>query len=333
MPDDMKEIILSKIQGRPSTVTPTDKTTNTFADIGEQSRTVTLSNGLFEEQHPKQKIVKYGQTIFETEKSKIVKFLDKDNSSYQVDPVVFALSVDPLTKDYPWYTPYQFAGNTPIQAIDLDGLEPVSVNGYQAMLWKEAGYTYRPNEKESRDLGKELLIIYGEAYLTVLSLAAPVEELAVVGFGAVSGKLAGLSARFFGTAKKIETAVSVSKIVTESTDVAKLGLRNKTLIVDENLSPTLKSALEKEGFNAKIFEKGTSDEDIIKFAQENDAVVITNNIKDFKNKNITTLEVPESLKPKAKVSELTEKIKNISNKSENDPSILNKGTNVKVNQN
>lgn len=34
------------------------------------------------------------------------------------------LSVDPLTIKYPWYTPYQFAGNTPIQAIDLDGLEP-----------------------------------------------------------------------------------------------------------------------------------------------------------------------------------------------------------------
>ncbi len=33
------------------------------------------------------------------------------------------LSVDPLAPDYPWYTPYQFAGNTPIQAIDLDGLE------------------------------------------------------------------------------------------------------------------------------------------------------------------------------------------------------------------
>ena len=33
------------------------------------------------------------------------------------------LSVDPLTKSYPWYTPYQFAGNTPIGAIDLDGLE------------------------------------------------------------------------------------------------------------------------------------------------------------------------------------------------------------------
>ncbi len=38
------------------------------------------------------------------------------------------LSVDPLSKDYPWFTTYQFAGNTPIQAIDLDGLEPAYVN-------------------------------------------------------------------------------------------------------------------------------------------------------------------------------------------------------------
>jgi RHS repeat-associated protein len=33
------------------------------------------------------------------------------------------LSVDPLAPEYPWYTPYQFAGNKPIWAIDLDGLE------------------------------------------------------------------------------------------------------------------------------------------------------------------------------------------------------------------
>jgi RHS repeat-associated protein len=33
------------------------------------------------------------------------------------------LSVDPLFKSYPWYTPYQFAGNKPIQCIDLDGEE------------------------------------------------------------------------------------------------------------------------------------------------------------------------------------------------------------------
>jgi len=33
------------------------------------------------------------------------------------------LSVDPLMSSYPYYTPYQFAGNKPIAAIDLDGLE------------------------------------------------------------------------------------------------------------------------------------------------------------------------------------------------------------------
>lgn len=38
------------------------------------------------------------------------------------------LSVDPLTKGYPWYTPYQFAGNKPIVAIDLDGLEEYLVH-------------------------------------------------------------------------------------------------------------------------------------------------------------------------------------------------------------
>ena len=39
------------------------------------------------------------------------------------------LSVDPLTKSYPELTPYQFASNTPIQAIDLDGLEAFFVHG------------------------------------------------------------------------------------------------------------------------------------------------------------------------------------------------------------
>lgn len=45
------------------------------------------------------------------------------------DPrLVRFLSVDPLFKSYPWYTPYQFAGNMPIWAIDLDGLEEMKAN-------------------------------------------------------------------------------------------------------------------------------------------------------------------------------------------------------------
>ncbi len=34
------------------------------------------------------------------------------------------LSVDPLQKKFPFYSPYHFAGNTPIMATDIDGREP-----------------------------------------------------------------------------------------------------------------------------------------------------------------------------------------------------------------
>ena len=37
-------------------------------------------------------------------------------------------SIDPITRGYPELTPYQFASNTPIQAIDLDGAEAQKVN-------------------------------------------------------------------------------------------------------------------------------------------------------------------------------------------------------------
>ena len=58
------------------------------------------------------------------------------------------LSVDPLTKSYPWYTPYQFAGNKPIYAIDLDGGEELpyidraeynSTDGALSSSWKFTG--------------------------------------------------------------------------------------------------------------------------------------------------------------------------------------------------
>ncbi|MCD6018562.1 MAG: repeat-associated core domain protein [Bacteroidetes bacterium] len=41
------------------------------------------------------------------------------------------LSVDPLTKDYPFFSPYQFAGNSPIRFTDMDGAEPFDPMGMQ----------------------------------------------------------------------------------------------------------------------------------------------------------------------------------------------------------
>ena len=61
------------------------------------------------------------------------------------------LSVDPLSPDYPWYTPYQFAGNTPIQAIDLDGLE---TRYTQYLDQKYASKAYL-NKTSSERIGEE----------------------------------------------------------------------------------------------------------------------------------------------------------------------------------
>jgi len=42
-------------------------------------------------------------------------------------------AVDPLAQSYPYFTPYQFAGNSPIHFIDLEGLEP-GEPGYRAFM-------------------------------------------------------------------------------------------------------------------------------------------------------------------------------------------------------
>jgi hypothetical protein len=45
------------------------------------------------------------------------------------------ISVDPISKKYPELTPYQFASNRPIQAIDLDGLEAYLSNSGDFVKW------------------------------------------------------------------------------------------------------------------------------------------------------------------------------------------------------
>ena len=50
-------------------------------------------------------------------------------------------SVDPLQKKFPALSSYQFSGNNPLATIDLDGLEPATINpGTQSLVLILHGY-------------------------------------------------------------------------------------------------------------------------------------------------------------------------------------------------
>jgi len=73
------------------------------------------------------------------------------------------LSVDPLTKKYPELTPYQFASNTPIMAIHLDGLEAAyysSIEQFKQIVSKEEaiGLASDPYVTTAYNSGKTIVL-------------------------------------------------------------------------------------------------------------------------------------------------------------------------------
>jgi RHS repeat-associated protein len=64
------------------------------------------------------------------------------------------LSVDPISKKYPELTPYQFASNTPIMGIDLDGLELYTSTGFDIWFFFKFGLRAKANEISENSVGK-----------------------------------------------------------------------------------------------------------------------------------------------------------------------------------
>lgn len=125
IPSDVQDILLAKARGEEIS-TYKDRTPEAFPDLDVQDVTyITLSNGLFDEVHVKQKYMSYGRTVLDTETGKISEIVKEDSlRRYKVDPVVFALSVDPLAHKMPFWSPYAAFGNNPIIANDPDGKKP-----------------------------------------------------------------------------------------------------------------------------------------------------------------------------------------------------------------
>lgn len=98
---------------------------NIYESIGKKADVLTLSNGKYQEFFTNDTIVRIGTVLLNTKTKEIIDFVTPNDISAfaEADVASRFLSVDPIGRQYPELTPYQFASNTPIMAVDLDGLE------------------------------------------------------------------------------------------------------------------------------------------------------------------------------------------------------------------
>ncbi len=120
----------------------------------------------YEEYHP------YGTTSYrsgrtETEVSlKRYKYVGKERDEetglyyygarYYAAWICRFVSVDPLQFDYPYYTPYQYAGNKPITYIDLDGLEEAKPKHEIPYDFKAGVYIHGDNDDDVQTVYNDL---------------------------------------------------------------------------------------------------------------------------------------------------------------------------------
>ena len=117
------------------TIVANSQSSQPFKSIGKVSQVATLTNGQFDEFFDEDSIQLVGTALININTHKIVKMQLSEEEIRELDNAKASrfLSVDPITSHYPELTPYQFASNIPIAAIDLDGLEAklaIACKGY-----------------------------------------------------------------------------------------------------------------------------------------------------------------------------------------------------------
>jgi hypothetical protein len=98
---------------------------NPFQSIGKKGKILTLSHGKYEELFDQDSIQQIGTALVNIRQMKVVKLLEDEEVQRLLDNVSNSrfLSVDPLTRNFAWNSPYAYAENSPIKFIDLDGAE------------------------------------------------------------------------------------------------------------------------------------------------------------------------------------------------------------------
>ncbi|MBX2923990.1 MAG: hypothetical protein KF746_17455 [Chitinophagaceae bacterium] len=98
---------------------------NPYKEIGKKEKVLTLTDGKYDEFFDDEDVQQIGTALVNIQTNKVVKLLTEEEAERRLDNTAGKrfLSVDPLTKSFPWNSPYAFAENDVIRSIDLEGAE------------------------------------------------------------------------------------------------------------------------------------------------------------------------------------------------------------------
>jgi hypothetical protein len=138
---------------------------NPFAKYGYKAKVATLSKGKYLEFHDLDSIVTIGRIRWHVDKNQIVGRIKIDTLNPDAQPIGDApgrwMSPDPLSEEFPSYSPYNFCFNNPMRYTDPDGRAPDDIivgQQYQAQFNKAlntvfgaqaSNFTYDANGKLS----------------------------------------------------------------------------------------------------------------------------------------------------------------------------------------